>query len=100
MYNLNDITEHLYDVPRIFYASFNISNEICKLTIGTWPFNLLETWLLSFKREKLMTINHGEKNSISIDIGLLGQFSCTEDTLKHKMTIELKGRVHLILKSI
>ena len=88
-YNLNDATKKTY---ADFLKSGNLQNGICKLTIGTWPFNLLETWLVSFKREKLMKINHGGRNSISIDMGMLGQFSCTKNTLKHKMTIELKGR--------
>ena len=92
VYNLNDISDLRY-----FFPAFYKSLGICKLTIGTWPFNLLETWLLSFKGGKLLKINHGERNSISIDMGLLGQFSCTEYTLKHKMTLELKGRIHLIL---
>ena len=84
VYNLNDQNLKIW-------AYFSRPLGICKLIIGTWPFNLLETWFLSFKREKLMKITHGERNSISIDMGLLDQFSCTKGTLKHKMTIELKG---------
>ena len=100
VYNLNDITTTSANStsdrsPRKFYPTFYKNLGICKLTIGTWPFNLLETWLLSFKGGKLLKITHGERNSISIDMGMLGQFSCAEDALKHKMTIELKGRVHL-----
>ena len=61
------------------------------MIIGTWQFNLLETWLEAYKRENLAKITLEKNNSITVDMGLMREFSCPDQRLNHKMTLKLES---------
>ena len=64
----------------------------CLLIINTWQFNLLKTWLDAYTEKNLAKITLEKNNSITVDMGLMREFLCLDERLKHKMTLELESQ--------